>query len=340
MHNETKHIRYTKDSKIYIYCPADHATGGPEALHQLGHHLRLLGLEAFMCYFKMHNTDTIVHENYVKYKVPIAEIVENKPEHIMIFPEATLQPIFSRKYRSMQKVIWWLSVTNYYIFLKDYTATVNRKLRLRVRKTLGALVIPTFENLRQRQILNIAHSYYSLAHLRENGIEPIGQISDYMNSAFFELAGHQEQKEDIIIYNPRKNDEFLQEIISLTPDLNWKPLVNMSPNEVAGWMNRAKLYVDFGYHPGKERMPREACIMRCCMIIGKTGSAAYQPDMPISEKYRFEKDNDQVSQIIERVRECLNHYDERVNDFKPYREALYKEEEKFVSDIQKLFVKE
>ena len=75
----------------------------------------------------------------------------------------------------------------------------------------------------------------------------------------------------------------------------------------------------------------------CC---GKPGSAAYQPDMPIPEKYRFEKNNEQIPQIVERIRESLNHYDERVSDFEPYRQTLYREEEKFISDIQKLFVKE
>ncbi len=41
-------------------------------------------------------------------------------------------------------------------------------------------------------------------------------------------------------------------------------------------MRKAKLYIDFGYHPGKERMPREACLLDCCLIIGKDGSAKYK----------------------------------------------------------------
>ncbi len=86
-------------------------------------------------------------------------------------------------------------------------------------------------------------------------------------------------------------------------------------------------------------MPREACIICCCMIIGKTGSAAYDEDMPIPEKYRFEKSKDQVSNIIERIVDCLTHYEELIDDFKPYRETLYREEEKFIEDIKKIFVK-
>jgi hypothetical protein len=335
-----KKIECKPGSKIYIFCPAGYATGGPEALHQLGHHLRLLGFDAYMHYFKIQRTEDIVHKTYMHYQVPAADKLENKPEHIMILAEAYLQPLFIKRYNAIRKVIWWLSVTNYYIFQKLYIDKINRRPLYRLRNAIKPYDIASIERIKQEGVLNIGHSHYSMVNLREKGIEPVGQISDYMNSAFFELAEHEELKEDIIIYNPRKNDEFLEGIIRLTPDLNWKPLANMTPTEVAGWMNRAKLYVDFGYHPGKERMPREACIMRCCMIIGKTGSAAFQPDMPIPEKYRFEKDNDQVPQIIERIRECLNHYDERVNDFKPYRKTLYQEEEEFVSDIQKLFVKE
>jgi hypothetical protein len=148
------------------------------------------------------------------------------------------------------------------------------------------------------------------------------------------------RKKTSLIYNPRKNDDFLQEIISLTPDLNWVALTGMTQQQVADWMSQAKLYVDFGYHPGKERMPREAGIMRCCMIIGKTGSAAYQQDMPIAEKYRFDKNQNNIPLIIERIKDCLINYDKAINDFKPYRQAIYHEKEKFIDDIQTVFVKE
>jgi hypothetical protein len=247
--------------------------------------------------------------------------------------------LFDKKLNKIRKVIWWLSVVNYHITQQDIMARINRKPLLKIRKAVGLLPIASFERLKQDGVLSIGHSCFSMLHLRENGIEPIGQISDYMNDAFFELAKIEAVKEDIIVYNPKKNDEFLAEIISLTPQLNWKPLQGMTPEEVAGWMNRAKLYIDFGYHPGKERMPREACIMRCCMIIGKAGSAAYQQDMPIPEKYRFEKDRKEIPGIIERINDCLGNYDKCADDFKPYRQELFAEREKFVADIKKVFVK-
>ncbi len=75
------------------------------------------------------------------------------------------------------------------------------------------------------------------------------------------------------------------------------------------------------------------------MIIGKSGSAAYAEDMPIPEKYRFEKDVNQVPAIIACIKDCLTNYDKRIADFKPYREVVYREKEKFIEDIGKVFVK-
>ncbi len=74
------------DCKIYIFCPSGYASGGPEALHQLGHQLNLLGFNAYMYYFLDPAGNDVIHENYKKYNVPQATVIENKPEHLMILP--------------------------------------------------------------------------------------------------------------------------------------------------------------------------------------------------------------------------------------------------------------
>jgi len=327
------------ETKIYIYCPAGYATGGPEALHQLAYHLNNLGFNAYMYYYLIPESIGVVHESYEMFHVPYVNEIENKHEHIIIVPETYLLPIFKKEFSLVRKVIWWLSIGFYYKTQKTDINAVKPRRFLDLRDFLRGKKKTSFNRLKKISVLHIAHSHYSWVHLKENGLEPIGQISDYMNDAFFESAKAEGEKEDIIIYNPRKNDDFLQELISLTPDLNWIALTGMTQQQVADWMNRAKLYVDFGYHPGKERMPREACIMRCCMIIGKTGSAAYQQDMPIAEKYRFDKNQNEIPLIIERINDCLTNYDEVIDDFKPYRQIIFREREKFIEDIQKVFVK-
>lgn len=337
--NEIKTIICAPHSKVYIFCPAGFATGGPEALHQLGYQLNNCGFNAFMYYYVTPDSVGLVHKNYEKYQVPYVTRLENKPDHVIIIPETYLFPIFKRKFNLTRKVVWWLSVVNYHITQKRDVGAAKTGFFLRIKKIFQKRKEASFERLKEKKVIHIGHSFFSMVTLNKNGIEPIGQMADYMNDAFFELAKHETKKQNIIIYNPKKNDAFLQEIINLTPGLNWVPLVNMTPGQVAAQMNHAKLYVDFGYHPGKERMPREACIMRCCMIIGKVGSAAYAQDMPIPEKYRFEKSTAQIPAIIERIKYCLANYNQVINDFKPYRQLLYQEEEKFIADVKNIFIK-
>lgn len=328
------------NTRIYIFCPAGFATGGPEALHQLGAQLIKQGFCAFMYYYNTPDSVDVVHKNYEKYAVPHVSKLENSSKHIMVLPETHLGPLFSLHFNNIRKIIWWLSVVNYYITQKHTTDKYRSKRFFKLQSFFGRFPIASLARLkREKNVMHICHSYYSQVHLQANGIKSMGRISDYMNSAFFNMVDEDVKKENLILYNPKKNDEFLDSIISQTSTLNWLAIKDMTPAEVAYKMNKAKLYVDFGYHPGKERMPREACIMRCCMIIGRNGSAAFKQDMPIPEEYRFEKKDEDIPEILNQINNCLENYDTVKDDFGPYRSALYREEEEFIADIKKVFIK-
>lgn len=166
----------------------------------------------------------------------------------------------------------------------------------------------------------------------------IGRISDYMNESFLEGNDYSLFKENIILYNPIKNGSFLDPIISETSNYQWVPIKGMTPKEVCEIMKKSKLYIDFGYHPGKERMPREACLSDCCLIIGKDGSAKYKEDMPIKDEYHFEKEKDNYSTIIAKVKDCMENYSTNRLDFKPYKSVLLSEKADFKEDIKKVFM--
>lgn len=324
-------------TKIYFFCAPNFATGGPEALHQLAHHLNKLGCNAYMYYEPDKKKVNPVHPFYEKYNVPFVRKIINENTNILILPETSLDPLFDKKFSEIKKVIWWLSVTNYYLQLNPKIRRTKRKITFWLRKLYNPVTFPTLSTIKDLEIYNIAHSYFSKVHLLENNIKPIGQISDYMNHTYFDMVDVKTAKENIIIYKPKKNSDFLNKIIEVTPQFNWIPLFNLTPTQVAGWMNKAKLYVDFGYHPGKERMPREACIMNCCLIIGKDGSAKYTEDMPIPDKYRFEKEEQKINKIITQINNCLDNYEIEIENFKPYREILLNEETTFIKDIKTVF---
>ena len=102
-------------------------------------------------------------------------------------------------------------------------------------------------------------------------------------------------------------------------------------------MRKAKLYIDFGYHPGKERMPREACLLDCCLIIGKDGSAKYKEDMPIKDEYHFDKNEKLYPKIIAKVIDCIKNYPINILNFRPYKEVLLKEKIDFKKAVKKVF---
>lgn len=166
-----------------------------------------------------------------------------------------------------------------------------------------------------------------------------GKISDYMSDAFYERIGNPVIKEDVIIFNPKKNGVFLQKIIEMTPQLTWIPLINMSIEEVSIWMKKSKLYIDFGYHPGQERMPREAILMGCCVITGKQGSAAFYEDVPLPKGYKFDEDTAPIENIIETIKKCLNNFEEESKSFEDYRIQIHKEKANFRNDVAKVFQK-
>ena len=39
--------------------------------------------------------------------------------------------------------------------------------------------------------------------------------------------------------------------------------------------------MDFGFHPGQDRLPREAALLKNCIITNREGSAAFYKDVPI-----------------------------------------------------------
>ncbi|MEC4049899.1 hypothetical protein OX284_010705 [Flavobacterium sp. SUN046] len=336
-------ISITDTTIIYILCPANFATGGPEALHQLGAQLLLNDYKVYMYYHDFNNKehDTPVHKNYVNYNMPYVLEVQNAPENVIIFPETFCLLLWDKKYSKLQKVIWWLSVTNFIISYENAKKYFEKKSFYAIKKYFKDYPIPSMDRVKNTKCFHIAHSYFSIDYLKKNNVPVLCQVSDYMNDRFLSGDDFRIQKENLIIYNPIKNGPFLEKIKERTADLKWIALDrSLSPSEVLEYMKKAKVYIDFGFHPGKEKMPRESCLMDCCLIIGKDGSAQFKEDMPILDQYHFEKEDSNIDAIVAKVRDCLTNYEQNIENFSNYKQVLLKEKEVFAQAVSNLFKKE
>ena len=145
------------------------------------------------------------------------------------------------------------------------------------------------------------------------------------------------QKQDIVVYNPKKGSLFTKKIIDAAPNIKFVPIIHMTRDEVIKTLQKAKVYIDFGNHPGKDRLPREATILGCCVITGKRGSARYYEDVPILETYKFEDKVENIPMIIEKIKDCFENFEKRHGDFDKYRKVIKEEHSRFVSDLKQVF---
>jgi hypothetical protein len=355
-------VKVFADTKIYIACPANSVTGGPELLHQLAYHLRNdLQIHAFMYYydFRPGKFESPVHSEYRVYELPyVLEIPKNddNSKNILIVPEIHKALKLLLNFINIRKGIWFLSVDNYYISKltkRNYfiQRAINKISERIFKKRLLDFDITSQEVLskliqkydyRTDPLLKLANFYMTNTYrgLRWfSELKPLYYLSEYLNKSFLEAQTDISKKEDIVVYNPKKGFSFTKKIISSAKDIKFIPLINMTRDEVIKTLQRAKVYIDFGNHPGKDRIPREAAILGCCVITGKRGSAAFFEDVPIPDEYKFEDKEESIPKIIEKIKDCFKNFEERYKDFEYYRKVIRNEPQKFIEDLKRIFIK-
>lgn len=327
---------------IYVACPSNVATGGPELLHQLVYKLNRLGMKALMYYYDFCGIGSPVHKEYEIYNNKYTTMIKDSFENILVVPEIATHLLY--RYNKIQKIIWWLSVDNYYIATNDVCFFMKNFNFIVAAKTfLNNLSIPSkekFYKFDDSQVVHFVQSEYAKQHLLSKNVEneKIYYLSDYINPKFFENEGTtNSEKENIVVYNPKKGFEFTRKIIKKARDITFVPIQNMSRDEVISLLRKAKVYIDFGNHPGKDRIPREAAISGCCVIVGKKGAANYFEDVPIDEEFKFIISTREIPKIIKKIKDCLINYSEEYRKFTQYREWIKKEEEIFDNNLKGIF---
>ncbi len=312
-------------NKVYCLCPAFIKTGGPELLHQLVFHINKYGGDAEIAYVNTKEAGGYTNPEFAGYvsgKIGDFSEIEDVEGNAVVIPEGW--PMMVEKVYKADVLFWWLSVDNFTV-LEDDERILHK----------------TLEMIKKRASSHLIQSEYARQYLLSNGVgeDEIEYLSDYINDAYLEEAKSIETvpKQDIVLYNPKKGKEFVGELIKTAPDIGWTAIENMTTTQVRDLMRRAKVYIDFGNHPGKDRIPREAAMSRCIVITGRKGSAAYKEDVPIPDIYKIDEVNASYERIIKLIRDCIDDYSDKINDFEDYRSFISAEKKKFSEDVKKVF---
>lgn len=344
-------IKVTEKTKIFVYCPSGVVTGGAELLHQLVHVLNENNKKAYIVYFALPGKEktNIIPKDYQKYNIRLADKVEDSTENIIVFYEGIFDMVLSVK--EAQLFLWWLSVDHFFLSSEKYLSLSdffkwNFKKGISVMiKRLGQLLIKrknyfrnnlSLKDLQSRSALHGYQSEYAQNFLQNNGFSEMLSLKDFINDEFFEEK-ESIKKEDLILYNPKKGMEYTQKVINKYPQYKWVALQNMTRSEMISYLNKAKIYIDFGYHPGKDRIPREAVMSGACVLTNYKGSAAFFEDVPIDKKYKFNNTNENIVKIGHLIRNIMDDYDAHNLNFDFYRDRVKKEKKMFEKEVLDLF---
>lgn len=330
---------------IYVVCPANLSTGGPEVLHQLCYTLRRLKYNAQMYYYgfdKVKNSSPTPMD-YKMYNNPFVLNIEDNENNIIIIPEVRYDML--KIYHKSKLIFWWLSVDNY--LNQQISGGLLYKLgmsKLTIYKLKRKVHLINDVDLLSNKVIHFVQSKYAeeLCKYLNVPIKNIYYLSDYLNPVFIKNAINKEvdiKKENIVLYNPKKGYKFTKKIIEKATDIRFIPLINLSRIEVSNLLLKSKVYIDFGNHPGKDRIPREAAISGCCIITGMKGAAKYYEDIPISNEFKFKDDIKNIDLIINKIRDIMYNFEMNTSKFKEYRTFIRNEENTFKNNVINIFDK-
>lgn len=281
--------------KIIILNEPNYRTGGVESLYQLCHMVNENGGDGFIHFVNKHHNP--VPDEYKKYNIKIQNDIIDEEDCFYVIPEVWTERL--GEFKKAKKSIWWLSVDNNH---------------------------GKFDNFEDETITHFYQSEYAKDFLLKKGTKNILPIHDYIDGVEYDKT----PKEKIVCYNPAKGREASEYIIKQCPDVTFIPLVNMTKEQMIDTLKKSMVYMDFGHHPGRDRIPREAALLNNIVITSKIGSAGFYEDIPIEDIFKYESLNKQIKNDIY---SNLDNYYILINSFEHYRNTIKQQKENMKKEV-------
>lgn len=333
-----------KYKNIYVICPYGLVTGGPDALHQFVFYCNSNNIDSSIIYCDINNKNKPIptpYMNYVDKYGLMSDIIDND-ENAIVVPE-TLTHLL-KKFNNIKKYVWWLSVQN------DTNAVFKNKLKTVFKKIFNLNNIKKVFKIRtlinyvkhkpykfdSDDVIHLCASYYAFDYV-SNKTSNCHLLIEPISKYFLENSYDLKEKKNVCLYNPKKNINFTKKIIKKASNINFIPLIGYSQKELIDLYASSKVYIDFGFFPGAERIPKEAVKCGCCVITGKNGASAFYNDVPVLDEYKFDSKDENIDKIIDKIMYCFINYDEIKKDFDEYRSVVNRLESNFVAGLIDIF---
>jgi hypothetical protein len=336
--------------RVFIHFPAGVRSGGPEALHQLCEALTAHGVDAWLVPLRWPAGRDDVSE-YERYGCRIASEVPDDPDVAVVLPDVAASYVAT--FQQARAVLWWLSI--------DFSETFGPGMaRQSGEGSWGGRFVHAYRVLAPwhaerrtgslRALLgrasHCAQSEYARRFLQEHEGLSASLLSDYVHLDeqfhYREDPGGPARTPLSVAYNPAKGGRYLAQLRERAPDLVWRPVSGLDREGVGRVLSTSELYVDLGHHPGKDRIPREAALAGCVVVVGGRGSAALAEDVPVDSALRVPVTDDvsETAHRTERVlRSVLAAPDVWRAGQRSYRDWIRGEEQRFRDEVEQVFVR-
>jgi hypothetical protein len=314
-----------KGSKVYVVAPAGVVTGGPEDLYQLAESIRDIfpGVHVYMYYIARRGVENPVAPEYEHFGLEVAEQIEDDEDNVLILPECYTTEL--SELTNIKKAIWWLGVDGYYT--SNGLSPRKRWFNSMMLRRFGLQWYMFFNKDLRAIKWNYVQNRRFYEHLRRKKMQNVQYLIDHVNPIFAKHEIDESLKEDIVLYNPVKGYRFTRKLIKASPDIKFfatSGIPRLTEEEKLDLMKRAKVYIDFGNHPGGDRFPKETALFGCCVITGRGGTANYFDDVPIPRDFKFSQNifinRITIFRVRRKIKKCFADYHNQARRFIPFRE--------------------
>jgi len=291
-----------KYKRVYIFNIPNIVTGGPEALFQLSHEMIELGVDCRTQFLGEYENP--IDKEFASYKCNWGSNLEVDEETLCIVPEVATSLVNHPFFAKAKMAIWWLSVDN------------NNN---------------TFSDFGKDGLIHLYQSNYALNHLRKNGAKETCILFEPINDSYFDYP--KTEKKNKVCYSI-KGEAVGVAMQKALPQYEFVMLKGMTRDEVKQHLAESKLFIDFGHHPGRDRLPRESVTLGTCLLTSRKGSASLQSDLCIPTRFKFY--SDESHKIKRAIQECVDNYDLVSEEFEPYRNIIRQEKQVFIQHIKNI----
>lgn len=315
--------------RVVLLCPHV-VTGGPEAIHQLSDAILGFGGEVLVAYYGnqvgLSVENTVINcafsgnptpQPYRDYRAMVAARIPLTERSLVLYPESVLG--WASASRPFNVGIWWVSVDN----------AIVKAPQLAYESHRNAFLSRT-------DLIHYFQSEYAHDFLNKGGARRVYPLADYINQRFLNTQ-KSSARDQAITYFPRKGGALASVFFDSHPDLIRLPIENMPADAVQDTLRKSQIYIDFGHHPGKDRVPREAALSGNIVFLHERGAAAFHLDHPLDRFFLFTSADVSNGSLYERVKKVTEEPDRFFAAQSLYHSRLVIEREEFHTQVKMNF---